>query len=233
MWELWRGSFRGANGWSLTVIVTSFSLSIVGKLSTFLRLMSCCSRFCLRSWMPSSSRRRRISVESRPTFLYRCLWADICEINQFDSLTMLWWRRSRRRKNVLWRQPQATAQSHSAYLTRPNGFPEVESKLVCLQSTKTHLISAIRCFGIFINDKIDPNESNTSKFNVSQPCWMHGQWQSHRWAHYFDWTPFLEIYFDINHNWNHFFLCFPFETSGRHRLLPTIATYVWINYYLL
>lgn len=53
----------------LTVMVFSVSLSIVGKLSTFLRLISCCSRFCFRNWMPSSSRRRRISVESSPTFL--------------------------------------------------------------------------------------------------------------------------------------------------------------------
>ena len=42
---------------------------------TFLRLNSCCSRFCFRSWIPSSSLRLRISCESRPAFLYLLLWA--------------------------------------------------------------------------------------------------------------------------------------------------------------
>lgn len=66
----------------LTENVLSMSPSIVGKLSTLRRLMSCCSRFCFRNWMPSSSRRRRISLESSPTFLYRCLWADICRLGK-------------------------------------------------------------------------------------------------------------------------------------------------------
>jgi hypothetical protein len=48
---------------------------------TLRRLDNCCSRFCLRSWTPSSSRRRRSSVESSPVFLYLSLWwlLDICK----------------------------------------------------------------------------------------------------------------------------------------------------------
>lgn len=48
---------------------------------TLRRLDNCCSRFCLRSWTPSSSRRRRSSWESNPVFLYLSLWwlLDICK----------------------------------------------------------------------------------------------------------------------------------------------------------
>lgn len=46
---------------------------------TFLLLASCWSRFCLRSWMPSSSRRLRSSCESRLAFLYIDLKLDPVE----------------------------------------------------------------------------------------------------------------------------------------------------------
>jgi len=55
---------------------------------TLRRLDSCCSRFCLRSWTPSSSRRRRSSVESSPVFLYLSLWwlLDICKKTNNNSV---------------------------------------------------------------------------------------------------------------------------------------------------
>lgn len=64
------------------------SISSFWTVSLMLRLLnSWMSRFCLRNWMPSSSRRRRNSLESTPSFLYRILCVlDIVDVDRSQHL---------------------------------------------------------------------------------------------------------------------------------------------------